>query len=199
MYVPEDSGFRHVTNFKRMKKGLNILLLAVLCLHTANAQKLLTKEGTIDIFSQTSLFTIEAKNQKVASILNMETGEVVASTLVRSFKFKEALVEEHFNENYMESHKFPKSVFKGKIVNFNSLDLSKNGTYLIDIEGSLTMHGETRTEKLSGKIFVENGKTRAVAETVVSLQNYKIEIEDSYKDRIKDAIKLIIEFDYLPM
>lgn len=199
MYHHEALGFRQVTNFKRMKKKLIILLLAVLSLHTANAQKLLTKEGTIDIFSQTSLFTIEAKNQKVASILNMETGEVVASTLVRSFKFKEALVEEHFNENYMESHKFPKSVFKGKIVNFNAFDLSKNGTYLVDIEGSLTMHGETRTEKLSGKLFVENGKTRAVAETVVSLKNYKIEIEDSYKDRIKDEIKLIIEFDYSPM
>ena len=79
------------------------------------AQKHITKTGTIEIFSETPLFTIEGVNKKVASILNTETGEIVSSTLIRSFKFEEALVEEHFNENYLEPHKFPKSTFKGKI------------------------------------------------------------------------------------
>lgn len=182
-----------------MKKCLSIFLTIVLSFTISKAQKLLTKEGTIDIYSQTSLFTIEAKNQKVASILNRENGEVVASTLVRSFKFKEALVEEHFNENYMESHKFPKSVFKGKIINFEMLDLSVDGSYPIDIEGNLTMHGETRLEKLQGKLIVDNGNISATAATEVSLANYKIMVEDSYKDRIKDEIKLIIEFHYSPL
>jgi hypothetical protein len=112
-----------------MKQVIIFLALVGLYFNPLKAQILITKDGTIEIFSQTSLFTIEAKNQKVASILNLETGDVVASTLVRSFKFKEALVEEHFNENYMQSEKYPKSQFKEKITNFNTVDQSKDGSY----------------------------------------------------------------------
>ncbi len=107
---------------------IRLLVLSVLFagLYTsASAQKYITKTGTIEIFSETPLFVIDGVNKKVASILNAENGEVVASTLVRSFRFEEALVEEHFNENYLEPHKFPKSVFKGKITNFDKVDLTK--------------------------------------------------------------------------
>ena len=153
-----------------------ILLLTILSGFALEmqAQKYITKEGVIDIFSQTSLFTIEARDQTVASILNGENGEVVASTLVRSFKFHEALVEEHFNENYMQSEKFPKAVFKGRITNFNQVNLKKDGTYDINIEGDLTIHGETRPLKTAGKITVLNGKITADTEFKVSLENYKI-------------------------
>ena len=115
-----------------------ILLFVLSCSFlTISAQKHITKTGTIEIFSQTPLFTIEGVNKKVASILNTETGEVVASTLIRSFKFEEALVEEHFNENYLEPHKFPKSIFKGKITDYKKIDFSKDGTYSIILEGKL--------------------------------------------------------------
>ena len=180
----------------------NILLISsafVLLTNSLLAQKYLTKEGEIEIFSETSLFTIEAKNQKVASILNAENGEVVASTLVRSFKFREALVEEHFNENYMESHSFPKSIFKGKITNFNSVDVKSDGTYPISIEGELTMHGETRPVKAEGILVVKDETITSKAEFFISLANYKIKIEESYKDRIKDEIKLTVQFNYTKM
>ena len=112
-----------------MKKTILITYVISLLSTIGLAQKQITKEGVIEIFSETSLFTIEAKNPKVASILNTENGEVVASTLVRSFKFKEALVEEHFNENYMESHKFPKAIFNGQIKNFSDINLSRITSY----------------------------------------------------------------------
>lgn len=181
-----------------MKKIFLFTAIIILVSSSLFAQKHLTKEGVIEIFSETSLFTIEAKNQKVASILNTENGEVVASTLVRSFKFHEALVEEHFNENYMESHEFSKAVFKGKIVNIDEVDFSKDGDYAITIEGELTMHGETRAEKTEGTLSIKNGKISAKTVFVVSLANYKIEIEESYKDRIKDEIKLTVHFSYEP-
>lgn len=181
-------------------KKIIIILVAVLGFTTlSQAQKHITKEGIIEIFSQTSLFTIEAKNQKVASILNTENGEVVASTLVRSFKFKEALVEEHFNENYMESHLHPKSVFKGKIKNFNDIDLNKDGTYQITISGNLTMHGETLPVETTGELTIKNGKISAKTEFLVSLEAYKIKVEENYKDRINDEIQLIVHFDYAPL
>ena len=181
-----------------MKKIYLITLAFALLSGSLSAQKHITKEGVIEIFSETSMFTIEAKNQKVASILNTENGEIVASTLVRSFKFHEALVEEHFNENYMESHKFPKAVFKGTITNFNTVDLNKDGEYAVNIKGELTMHGETRPVETEGKLSVKGGKITAKAIFIVSLANYKIEIEESYKDRIKDEIKLTVHFNYSP-
>lgn len=182
-----------------MKKTLYIIAIALLTIPSAMAQKQLTKEGVIDIFSETSLFTIKAKNQTVASILNPETGEVVASTTVRSFKFHEALVEEHFNENYMESHKYPKSVFKGKITNNSEIDYTMDGTYTVQIEGELSMHGVTNPVTTSGKIIVSKGKISANTEFLVSLASYNIEVEPKYKDRIKDEIKLKVNFDYNPM
>lgn len=160
------------------------------------AQKLITKEGVIEIFSKTQLFTIEAKNSSVASILNLENGEVVASTLVRSFKFKEALVEEHFNENYMESHLYPKAMFSGRIEDFSKVDLSKPGTYSIIISGKLTIHGQTNELVTPGEITVKDNMITGKTSFKVSLQAYKIKIEESYKDRIKDDVQLDVTLNF---
>jgi len=179
---------------------LKYLLLIVFfgLIFTSFAQKHITKSGTIEIFSETPVFTIEAINKKVASILNVETGEVVVSTLVRSFKFHEALVEEHFNENYMESHKFSKAIFKGKISNYQSIDFTKDGDYDAVIEGKLTLHGETNYIKEKVVISIQNGFISAKTEFSVSLEAFKIKVEKAYKDSIKDDILLKIHFGYKP-
>ena len=182
-----------------MKKVIFVVAVILFAIPAIHAQKYLTKVGVIDIHSETSLFVIEAKNQKVASILNTEDGEIVVSTLARSFKFKEALVEEHFNENYMESHLFPKAQFKGKIVNISQVNFSKNGTYIIQIAGDLTMHGETNPVKATGELIIKAGVISASTEFFVSLEQYKIRVEEQYKDRIDDKIKLTIHFDLKPM
>lgn len=180
-------------------KRIIFFLFAIIISASLLGQKYLTKDGEIEIYSKTSLFTIEAKNKKVASILDASNGALAVSTLVRSFKFKEALVEEHFNENYMESHKFPKSFFKGTITNFSLVNLKKDGEYSITIEGDLTMHGETRPIKENGMLVVKNGELSGNITFNVSLENYKIEVEPNYKDRIKDEIKLIVNFSYNPV
>ena len=167
-------------------------------LFTSFAQKQITKSGTIEIFSETPVFTIEAVNKKVASILNVENGDIVVSTLVRSFKFHEALVEEHFNENYMESEKFPKAIFKGRISNFQSVDFTKDGNYDVIIEGKLTLHGTTNYIKEKAVIMIKNQLISASSEFDVSLEAYKIKIENAYKDSIKDDILLKIHFEYKP-
>ncbi len=181
-------------------KYLILVIFAAFIFSSFNTvtQKYITKTGTIEIFSQTPVFTIEGTNRKVASILNTETGEIVVSTLVRSFKFKEALVEEHFNENYMHSEKFPKAVFKGKITNFKEIDFTKNGKNSFVIEGKLTIHGETIYIKEDGMMNIKDGNISANTEFSISLKKYKIEIEKAYKDAIKDDILLKIHFDYKP-
>ena len=179
---------------------LRYLLLTILtCFLLSSfsfAQKYITKTGTIEIYSKTPLFTIEGVNKKVASILNTETGEVVASTLIRSFKFEEALVEEHFNENYLEPHKFPKSIFKGKIIDYKNVDFLKDGVNEIFIEGKLTIHGITNYIKEKGIITIKDGNISAKSEFSVSLKAYEVKIEKAYKNAIKDDILLKIHFDY---
>lgn len=186
-----------INKLKFMKtKNILYLIIGIFMSFQGFAQKQIDKSGHIHIFSETSLFTIEADNYKVASILDISTGDIVVTTLVRSFKFHEALVEEHFNENYMESTKFPKASFKGKIVNNASVSYTKDGTYNVDIEGDLTIHGETRHVKEKAVITVKNGKISANTTIHISLANYKIKVEESYKDRINDDIKLVITFNY---
>ncbi|MCP4311034.1 MAG: YceI family protein [Bacteroidetes bacterium] len=179
-----------------MKQIIAILAVAGMFAGSAAAQKYITKEGVCDIFSETSFFTIEATNKKVASILDASNGDIVASTLMRSFKYQEALVEEHFNENYMESHMYPKGVFKGKITNFSEVDLGKDGIYPITIEGELSLHGETNSLTTPGKLVVKGEIVTGTTEFEVSLAAYKIKVEEKYKDRIRDEIKIDLHFDY---
>ena len=181
-----------------MKTRFFLLILLSCSVISVYSQKQITKNGTIQIFSETPLFTIDGVNKKVASILDTDNGEIVASTLVRSFKFEEALVEEHFNENYIESHKYPKAVFKGKIVNYKKADFAKDGNFNETIKGKLTIHGQTKdiTEKVN--ITIKNGNIAATAEFNVSLKEYEIKVEKAYKNAIKDAILLKIKFNYKP-
>lgn len=179
-----------------MKQLILILAVAGMFAGTGAAQKYITKEGVCDIFSETSFFTIEATNKKVASILNGETGEIVASTLMRSFKYQEALVEEHFNENYMESQLYPKGVFTGKITNFSEVNIKKDGTYHITIEGNLEFHGEKHSLTTTGKLVVRGETVTGTTEFEVSLAGYNIKVEEKYKDRIRDEIRIDLHLEY---
>ena len=107
-----------------------IFSVIILSLVTSvNAQKFMTKNGFISFYGHTPMEDIKADNNQVASVLDISTGDLVFQVLIKSFHFDRALMEEHFNENYMESDKFPKASFKGKITNLQSVNFSKNGTY----------------------------------------------------------------------
>lgn len=181
-----------------MKNKIILILICSSFFANGFSQKYITKTGTIEIFSETAFFTIDGTNKKVASILNIENGDIVVSTLVRSFKFEEALVEEHFNENYMESAKFPKAIFKGKIVNYKPGQFNKDGVYNVMLKGKLTIHGQTRDINKKAEITVKNGLIFGTSQFNVSLENYKIKVEKAYKNSIKDEILLKIKFEYKP-
>jgi hypothetical protein len=94
---------------------------------TANAQKFMTKNGYIGFYSHTPVEDIKADNNQVASVLDVSTGEIAFQVLIKSFQFEKALMQEHFNENYLESDKFPRSTFSGKITNISEVNFSKTG------------------------------------------------------------------------
>lgn len=105
-----------------MKKKIILFLLSCSFINTYAQEKMLTKEGFISFFSHTPVEDIKAENKQVLSIVDTETGKIAVSLLMKSFRFKKSLMQEHFNENYIESDSYPKATFKGAIRDWNSLD-----------------------------------------------------------------------------
>src|SRR5664279_1987794 len=124
-----------------------------------NAQKFITKNGYIGFYSHTSVEEIKGDNNQVVGIFDTSTGEMVFQALVKSFHFDRALMEEHFNENYMESDKYPKSVFKGKIANINSVNFKKPGEYPVTVKGTLEIHGVSKDVETPGTFKVLSDET----------------------------------------
>lgn len=163
----------------------------------ANAQdKYLTKSGHVWFFSTSPMENIEAHNNQVTSYIDIKTGDVAFQMLVKSFKFDRALMEEHFNENYMESTKFPKSEFKGKIVNLSDIKFDKPGVYKATIEGDLTIHGVTQKVKHQGTIEIKGLQLLAKAKFQVVPQDYKIEIPDVVKEKFSKSMDVNVDLIY---
>src|SRR5688572_15995215 len=147
-----------------MKKCFLLSAAIIFCVNLVQAQdKFFTKSGKISFYSKASLENIEAHNKTVACVLDTKTGNVQFAVMMKAFEFEKALMQEHFNENYVESHKFPKAEFKGQLVNYADINFSKDGKYPAKVKGKLTMHGVTRDVETTGTIVVKSGKIDADA------------------------------------
>ncbi len=133
-----------------------------------------TKSGSISINANTPLETIEATNNQTLSKLSDKSGQLVFMLLIKGFTFKNALMQEHFNENYMESSKFPKADFKGNIINLSDVNFTKDGAYNIKVEGILTIHGVSKKLNTTGTIVVEKGTLKSSASFKVKVRDYGI-------------------------
>lgn len=162
----------------------------------ATAQKVYTKNGNISFFSKAPLENISADNNQVMSVLNQQTGELQFSVIIKSFKFKKALMEEHFNENYMESDKYPKANFKGNVTDVSKVNFAKDGTYNVTVSGDLTMHGATNKVSAPGTIVVKNGVASGSSKFNLKLADYKISIPKLVKDNISETVEVTVNCDY---
>jgi hypothetical protein len=165
-----------------------------------NAQeKYFTKSGQIIFSSKTTLENIEAHNKSVTCVLDTKSGNLQFAVLMKGFEFEKALMQEHFNENYVESHKFPKAEFKGQIINSSEINYSKDGNYQARVKGKLTIHGETKEIETTGTVVVKGGKIKADAGFVVELVDYKIEVPKLVKDNISKSIHVTIDCTLEPL
>ena len=165
----------------------------------ANAQKFMTKNGFISFYSHTPMEDIKGDNNQVVGVLDISTGEMVFQALIKSFHFARALMEEHFNENYMESDKIPKSVFKGKITNMASVDFTKNGTYNVTVDGDLTIHDVTNKISTKGTIEVVSGGINANSKFNIVPEDYKIVIPGVVRDKFDKSLEVTIAMKYTPI
>ena len=142
---------------------------------------------------------IKGDNNQVVGLLDISTGEMVFQALIKSFHFDRALMEEHFNENYMESDKFPKALFKGKIANLSSVNFSKNGTYEVTVDGDLTIHDVTNKISTKGTIEIVTGGINANSKFNVVPEDYKINIPGVVRDKIDKNLVVTVTMKYAPM
>ena len=183
-----------------MKKLFLVLVSTLFILETAiNAQeKFATQAGHIWIYSNASE-VIEGHNKTVASFLDITTGDIAFRLLVKSFKFEQALMEEHFNENYMESTTFPKSDFKGKITNLSDINFKKDGIYKTKVEGAMTIHGVTKTIQADGSLEVKGSTVKISTQIPIVPEDYKVEIPSIVRDKIAKSITVNVDMSYDPL
>jgi polyisoprenoid-binding protein YceI len=177
-----------------MKKKVIFLLLCVTTL-TASAQKYITEKSYTSFFSHAAIEDIKADNKKAAGIFNTATNDIVFSIPINEFQFAKSLMQEHFNEKYMESDKYPKSTFQGKISDFN---LSTDGEQKVKASGNLTIHGVTNKIEVPGTIEKQGDNLVMKSKFIVRLKDYKIAIPQLLWQNIAEEVEVALEFTFKP-
>jgi opacity protein-like surface antigen len=168
-----------IRSIKKLAAALVLVLLVcntqVASAQTPSAQKVYaTKTGQIFFNATGGAVPIAAVNNQVDSKFVDATGQIIFGVLVKGFKFENQLMEDHFNENYMESTQFPKADFKGYIKNIKEVNFTKDGTYPITIEGSLTIHGNAQKVSTTGTLQIADGKPTITGEFAIKIKDYGI-------------------------
>ena len=158
-----------------------------------NGQAYVTKAGYIRFYSDGQIEKIEAINRTVNAALDASTGDFVFRVLMKSFVFEKALMQEHFNENYVESDKFPNATFLGKITNVKDVNFAKDGIYAVTVTGKLTIHGETKQISEKGTLEVKNGMVSGKSKFDIALSDYKVAIPAAVTDNIAKVIEVMVD------
>lgn len=159
------------------------------------SQQYFTRTGEISFYSSTPVEDIEAHNKTVTAIFDSKTGKIQFSVAMKSFKFEKALMEEHFNENYVESDQFPKATFSGLIQNIAEVNCKKDGIYDIRVSGDLTIHGVTQKVDATGSLTVKGENIIGKSVIVIKPEDYKIEIPGVVRDKIAKEVKVDINLN----
>ena len=181
-----------------MRKTL-ILFACLLLVLSAKAQnRYFTREGNISFYSEAPIENIEAHNTQVSSFVNFDTGELVFSVPMKAFNFRKSLMQTHFNENYVESDKYPRGTFKGAIENIKSVNLQQEGLYKVKVNGQLTIHGVTQPVAADGTLEVKNGKVIAKSAFTVTPEQFEIEIPLLVRAHVAKIILIKVNAAYAP-
>jgi polyisoprenoid-binding protein YceI len=176
---------------------MKYLLMLLTCFATAKqvGQAIyVCKNANVSLYSKAPIEDIEAKTAKGTSVYNAATGDINFSVPIRSFKFDKALMEEHFNENYMESEKYPQASFKGKIS--NAINLSGDGIYPVSATGILEVHGVKQNRTIPGTITVHNGTVSMAADFIVKCADHHITIPTLVFHNIAETIRIQMAANY---
>lgn len=183
-----------------LRKNLIIVMALLMTVSVSFAQgKYYTKTGKITFYSKAPLEEDDAVNKTVTAVVDTKTGAIQFSVLMKGFEFEKALMQQHFNENYVESDKYPKSEFKGTITNNSDINYSKDGTYTAKVTGQLTIHGVTKTVATTGTFKINSGNIDATSTFNVLLSDYNIKIPAIVKDKVSNTIRIVVDCHLEPL
>lgn len=173
-----------------MKKHFYFSLLAAVFALGAKAQIYMGKQDStkITFFSTAPLENITAVNKTTIPILSTTSGDVVIKVSIQGFQFEKALMQEHFNENYMESDKYPQAIFKGKVT--GKVDYKKDGAYAVKVVGKLTIHGVEKDRTIDAIITVKGGVLTVDSQFDVALKDHNITVPELLFQKISETVKV---------
>jgi len=157
-------------------------------------QRYIARNGYVRFFSEAPLEDIEAVNQEGLSIFQTSSGKIAFTISIEHFEFDKKLMQQHFNENYLESEKYPNSTFQGEIVGFSAV----SGKQELKARGKLTLHGVTREISVTGTGFQEGDRIVLEASFPIKLVDYNIKIPKVVMYNIAEEVEVTIKFEYVP-
>lgn len=175
---------------------LLLILIGIAPAMNVHAQKFSSEKGQISFFSDAAVEDIEAVNNMVGSLFNAGSGDLVYIVKIKDFKFAKSLMREHFNEKYMETEKFPKSTFQGKVVGFKQ---GSPGEQKVKAVGKLNIHGVTKTVEIPGTLEFAGDKAVMRSKFTVKLSDYSIRIPQLVWQNIAEEVEVRVEFTYKPL
>lgn len=176
-------------------KYITVFLLAWMYTFQTGQDLYACKNARISLFSSAPIEDIAATSTTGTSVFNIATGEVAFSVNISSFKFKKSLMQKHFNSDYMESDKYPRASFKGKIQ--ERINIAQNGTFPVNATGELEVHGIKQARSFPGSVTVNNGSVSLNAEFMVKCADHHIEIPKIVFHNIAESIKINVSANYI--
>jgi len=177
-------------------KYICIILLTLLNITKPDQELYTCKNAHITIFSKALIEDIKATTAAGVSVYNATTSELNFSVPISTFQFEKAFMQQHFNSDYMESDKFPRAIFKGKIQ--EHIDAAKDGTYPVNVAGDLTVHGITQKRTIQGNVTIKNGVVSMASEFMVRCADHHIDIPQILFYHIAESIKITVSATYNP-
>ncbi|MDF7813265.1 YceI family protein [Hymenobacter sp. YC55] len=170
-----------------------VLLLGGLTALPGLAQsKFLTRTGSISFFSATPIEDIEARNEQVGAAVDVQSGQIAFTVPMKGFQFPRSLMQEHFNENYVESDKYPKATFSGTLVNWTPAALPTTGPQTVQVEGDLTIHGVTKRVRVPGTLEKQGNRLLVKSKFAVAPADYNIEIPALVRNQIAKSVDVTV-------
>ena len=182
-----------------MNKLFFFIGILILPISTISGQKYFTKTGSVIFLSKAPLENIEASNNSSYVVYDAASGKIEWSVLIKGFKFEKSLMQEHFNENYMESDKYPKAIFKGDVTNYEAANLAKDDTYPVSVNGQMTIHGITKPFSTRATIVVKSGNVHAESAFDIVIADFNIEVPKVVRDNIAKTVSVKVKADLQPL
>ena len=179
-----------------MKNNILISLFGLLICQVGYAQKYFTRTGITQFkASEKAYEPVEANNESTTAILNTKTGQVAAQVFIAAFQFDNALMQEHFNENYMDSHQYPKATFKGELKDFSKKKLTSDSSF--DLDGVLTIKGIEKEVLTKVYLKEENNRLYITSNFWVKPEDFDIKIPSIVRDKIAQQIQISIAYELI--